>query len=120
MKEKITKTIGEILKGMDEDIRKEIVRTVNESMKIICCENMKWEEFQVYNSSAKLMELILKNFATEYLLAVANEVLLREGIEEITIAIQKGKEDLCDFIRCNKSSLFVCLVIANKKTKKFL
>ena len=120
MKEKITKTIGEILKGMDEDIRKEIVRTVNESMKIICCENMKWEEFQVYNSSVKLMELILKNFATEYLLAVSNEILLREGIEEITIAIQKGKEDLCDTVRCHKNELFVSIVIDKHKVRKFL
>lgn len=117
---KNAKTIAEILEGMEENLRKEIVRTVNESMGVICCEKMKWEEFQVYNSSVKLMELILKNFATEYLLAVANEVLLREGIEEITIAIQKGKEDLCDSVRCHRSQLFVSIVINGHKAKKFL
>lgn len=115
-----TTTIGEIIEGMEEELKNEVVRTVNESMKIICCENMKWEEFQVYNSSAKLMELILKNFATEYLMVVANEVVKRDGIEDVLILVQKGKEDLCDFIRCNRSDLFVSLVIANKKLRKFL
>lgn len=112
--------IKDILAKLTEEEQKEAMSTVNSCMRSICCENVKWMEFVVYDQSAELMRKIIKKLAIEFLLPIA-EIAREEQGCEITIFCNcsDAKYDDIWHVRVNKSKIYVTINLS-KGTRKHL
>lgn len=112
--------IKEIMEKISEEKRGEVEETVNACMKSICCENVNWKEFSVYESSSNIMQEILENLAIEFLLPIA-EVAREEPEREIVVFcnIVSKKEDDIWFVRVKSKQLHATINLSNQ-TVSFL
>ena len=114
-KEAKTKTIEEILKGMEdakEVARDEIEITVDACLEAICCKEVDWKSFRVYESSVPIMKNMLKAMAVEYFLVIADEV--RDLDVEVKIALKKAKKSSVWMVPVNHSEIVAVISISDK------
>lgn len=116
-KKMTTATLNEILENLDEQLRLEIETTINRGLKSIGCNTNSWKNFEVYEKSIKLIELLFKARATEYIMAIADKAD-EAGLEEVKIIAQKEKETSITSVKWNKVEFMVVLSISDKRIKQ--
>lgn len=117
-KKEKTKKISEILETIEnEQIRKDVAVTIDKGLKTFGCDTSTWREFKVYESSVKLMKLLLEARAVEYVIAIADKAD-EAGVSEAKIAVQKAKQTEIWSMVWNKLELMVVLSISDKRVKQ--
>ena len=112
--------IKDILNEFKESERKEIEATVNECMKSICCEEVEWKEFCVYEICSELFKKMLQKLQISFLLPIAESA--RDEIKRevmIFCYITKQKEDRIYCVRSNSNKIH-WMISLSKKTAKDL
>lgn len=110
--------IKDIIEKFGEDERKEIETTIDACMESICCKDVQWREFSVYDSSCELLEKALKNMFVEFLLPIAEEAKDESDREIIILCSStKKKEDEIWFIRVNPVQIYAMISFSAKTTR---
>ena len=114
------KKMKDIMLELEEKQRKEIERTVDEVMKRICCEDVDWRNFEVYESSASMIINILSKMEIHFLLPIAEEAKLEKNRQvRIIIISTKEKYDDIWFVRIDATHL-LARIDCSSKTAKYL
>lgn len=113
MKESKTVTIAQILLEFKQEKREKLVTFVNECMKSICCKDVNWQGFEVYEPSKEKMIGLLQNEAIEYLEAIADEMKLKQ-YDKVKISIVHSKNKTIQTVGLNNHTL-LAIISATKK-----
>lgn len=89
------KTIETLLNEIvNEENREKIVRTIEETAKAICCENVEWKDFLVNSESEKLLKKMISNYQLQFLIPVFEFAKNSDNNRKIfIIIIPNSKED---------------------------
>lgn len=119
MKENKTKSIEEILQKLPEENRKEIEDTFPKCLELICCENIKWKEFQVYVPAIEMMEKILLSLSAEYILTICDELTddMLERNVKISFVYNKHETNVYT-VKQNADTLMVYISFSSKRKKQ--
>lgn len=110
--------IKDIIVKFGEDERKEIETTIDACMESICCKDVQWREFSVYDSSSELMEKALQNLFIEFLLPIAEKARDETDREVIILCgSTKKKEDEIWFVRVNPLQLYATISFSSRTIK---
>lgn len=116
MKETRTKTIAQILCGFEEEKRKEIVEVFDNCVQAICCEEIAWENFEVFEPSCKDVKKILKSLTPEYIMTICDKVNLCDVLPKVKITIlHDKKETSISTINLNIDTMLIYVSISNKR-----
>lgn len=110
--------IKDIVAKIPEENRKELEKIMEACMKSICCEDVEWKEFNVYDSSSELMSKILQNLLVEFLLPIAERE--REEKREIIILCNEWteKKDEIWFVNVNAEKTYATISLSQQTAKK--
>lgn len=109
--------IKDIIATIPEEKQKEIEKTMEACTKSICCEKVNWKEFNVYDSSNKLMSKILQNLSVEFLLPIAERV--RDEERELTILCNMWTENKDEiwFVNVDAAKMYATISLSPQTTK---
>lgn len=113
---KNTLQIAQILNSIEETRRKEIITTYNECMKAICCENINWQAFEIFNTSQDIVKNMLLGFSPEHIMAISDIINQRDG-EKCTVKICfhiKENEEIFT-VKQSSDTFIVSVQITNKQ-----
>ena len=115
------KKMKDIMLELEEKERDEVAKTIDECMKRICCENVDWRNFAVYDSSVSTITNILRKMEIHFLLPIAEEVVMDEAGREVRILITstKDKQDDVWFVRVDTTKL-LARIECSSRTMKYL
>lgn len=116
-KKEKTMTIQQILETIEENVRKDVEVTIDKGLKSFGCSTNTWRNFEVYETSVKLMKLLLEARAVEYVIAIADKVD-EACLSEAKIVVKKEKQTEIWSMVWNKLELMVVLSISDKRLKQ--
>lgn len=113
---KNTLKIVQILDSIEETYRKEVIKTFEECMRAICCENIDWQAFEIFTTSQEIVKNMLLALSPEYIMAVSDLINQRDGEKCIVkIAFQvKDKEEIFA-VKQSSDTFIVNVQITNKQ-----
>ena len=114
------KKMKDIMLELEEKERDEVAKTIDECMKRICCENVDWRNFAVYDSSVPTITNILRKMEIHFLLPIAEEAKLEKDKQvKIIVTSTKDKYDDVWFVRVDTTKL-LARIECSSRTMKYL
>jgi len=115
---KKTIKISEILEKIEETKRDEIIKTFDECLKSICCEDVLWKNFEVAISSEKMVRDMLEGLSPEYLMVVCDKVhetYNPNATVRIAVKISNIEKDKFFVVRPNKKLTMAIISVTEKE-----
>ena len=109
--------LEDVLNQIPEEKRKEVEMTIDACMASICCEDVNWREFTVYDSSSKIMQKVLQSLAIEFLLPIAEEAKKESEREIIIFCNATAEEDEVWFVRVKSVQLHATINLSTQTWK---
>lgn len=112
-----------ILSSISEREREEIIKTFDTCIKAICCEDISWQEFFVYESSEEMMKKMLLSKEAQYIMVICDQVkCIREEEKEgrtVKICITENKkEEEVQCIKGNENTLLAVITLSTRSKKR--
>lgn len=108
----------DIVSEIPEERRKEVEKTIDACMTSICCEDVDWRNFNVYDSSSKMMQKILEHLSIEFLLPIAEKAKTENEREVIIFcSTTSEKEDEIWFVRVKSTELHATINLSSATAK---
>ncbi len=113
--------LSDVLLKIEVNERTDVEKTVDETMKRICCEEVNWRKFYVYQDSISLMVGILSKFQIHFLIPIAEEAK-KDKEREISIICCSTNQnyDEIHFVRINETKILARIDFSRKTAKKLL